>query len=435
MVTRAGSSAALPHIEPMPQILPVSTLAGGDVPTATLSDSDHRLPSPAPTVAVATLAEANPAPPTPSTARSMRGQTSGSFTQAGGSPTNLKGKKKAKQEELAPDDSAKVIELGLSAFIPKQDAMSNQNRLVLNEVIMAELLLDTVKRLSRDEDARNSQHKEAVTLIADLKASVRTIGNSAITEDAFPNLHSRPEFDQLYNFCREGRDILNKFVLEAANDRRNKDAAIQKLRMEIFALTARVDDIVAEAVLSPAVAAPATPSRPNHADHSVHSSREGNTTSMGASSNTRMPPTTNSYGRGASVPKRGRGGNPARGRGHPYPRQQSRLSSSNATSLDVAYGPVSSHTEDPTKVAADALTEAGLSPSMFRSVQFLHGQPDFISIRFIKPEYAKKFIDLAPYAMAVDGAPQIVVFYVDEWDDHQDAISSVAGPSNTRSQW
>lgn len=60
---------------------------------------------------------------------------------------------------------------------------------------------------------------------------------------------------------------------------------------------------------------------------------------------------------------------------------------------------------------SEALTEAGLSPSMFRSVQFLHGQPDFISIRFIKPEHAKKFIDLALYAVAVDGAPQIMVFF------------------------
>jgi len=150
---------------------------------------------------LASPADADPTSPAPSTARSMCNQTSGSFTQAGGTPTGLKGKKKAKQEELAPD-SAKVIELGLSAFIPKQDAMYNQNKLVLNEAIMAELVLSTVKRLSRDEDTLNSQHKEALNLIADLKASVRTINDSAITDGAFPNLHSRPEFNQLYKFCR-----------------------------------------------------------------------------------------------------------------------------------------------------------------------------------------------------------------------------------------
>jgi len=80
--------------------------------------------------------------------------------------------------------------------------------------------------------------------------------------------------------------------------------------MGIYVLTERIDDMVADAVLSPAVA-PAQVARP---DHGVRSSREGNAASAGAPSNhARMPPSMNFSGRGAAIPKRGRGGYPARG--------------------------------------------------------------------------------------------------------------------------
>jgi len=61
-------------------------------------------------------------------------------------------------------------------------------------------------------------------------------------EDAFLNTHSRPEFDQFYNFCRKGRNVLN---IEATNDCKNKDTVIQKPRMEIH-VTERIVDMAVD---------------------------------------------------------------------------------------------------------------------------------------------------------------------------------------------
>ncbi|KAF4620521.1 hypothetical protein D9613_001127 [Agrocybe pediades] len=102
--------------------------------------------------------DVTPPIPVPSTARSLRAQSSASLLKLGGSSSSStarrssKGKKKADSEELGPERSDNLgISLGLTPFMAHQDYMFNQNRLVANEALMADAESLKIPRLQEDD--------------------------------------------------------------------------------------------------------------------------------------------------------------------------------------------------------------------------------------------------------------------------------------------
>ncbi|KAF9561909.1 hypothetical protein CPC08DRAFT_761826 [Agrocybe pediades] len=106
--------------------------------------------------------DVTPPIPVPSTARSLRAQSSASLLKLGGSSSSStarrssKGKKKADSEELGPERSDNLgISLGLTPFMAHQDYMFNQNRsLVANEALMADAVYDLRMALNKSEADR-----------------------------------------------------------------------------------------------------------------------------------------------------------------------------------------------------------------------------------------------------------------------------------------
>ena len=148
-----------------------------------------------------------PASPVPSSARrTLRNQTAASFVAAGGvaSPITAhkgKGKKKAKCDEVGPNNSDDLVQIGGTSFVPGEDDIFNRNRLVGNEVVIT----SSVVSLQRSNKAVLYTLGVLLTAVEDLK---KASGGAP----SFPPLSSIPAFTSLYGAHVETQVAVNRLA-------------------------------------------------------------------------------------------------------------------------------------------------------------------------------------------------------------------------------
>ncbi|PPQ96966.1 hypothetical protein CVT26_006453 [Gymnopilus dilepis] len=336
--------------------------------------------------------------PPPSNARSLQGQTTGSFISAGGSSVRktTKGKKKSAQEEIGPEDSEPVIAIGCTPFIPAQDAMFNQNRLVGNEAIMAMLIQRLLRESAKSEQVNVQRYKDIADMVAD---HTKSIANLSSTINSMAVATPRADFVNLFDAHIQTRNALNQLASDVSTLSASTQASITAIQ------SAQDDD-------SNLSQLPIPP--------------------LFQSSGTAHAPPPSPQGASGVKRKRGplshstvsvRGG---RGAHSAAPRPPF---SANDTSGDVAYGPVNVTASEVRALADAAVKRVGLAEDMVRSVRLItgfHGNATFASIRFKKPEYATKFVTLVGYGL--DGCPERVAFLADK-RDAADNAGSIASSS------
>ena len=305
-----------------------------------------------------------PASLVPSSARrTLRSQTAASFVAAGGvaSPVTThkgKGKKKAKCDEVGPDNSDDLVKIGGTPFIPGEDDIFNRNRLVGNEVVIA----SSVVSLQRSNKAVLDTLGVLLTAVEDLKKA----SGSALS---LPPLSSDPAFTSLYGAHVETRVAVNRLatVVDSFPPSLQLNAAVASLnRPEPF--SAGVEGhIVSPAAVGPlpsshaAFSLPPLPQLP--VVPPVHSMRRATVPRHD------LPP--------AAGVKRKRG-------------------DALVTDQDALYGPVSRDVKVWDVASAAVNTVPGLNAVMIYSARRA-ARGDFLSIRFHTKEYALKFVHLFQY--------------------------------------
>ncbi|PPQ70109.1 hypothetical protein CVT26_013394 [Gymnopilus dilepis] len=87
-------------------------------------------------------------------------------------------KRKSATQEIAPVDSSSVVALGMSPFMPGQDTIFNQNRLVRNEVILARHVASLKQSYSRSESIHARRTEDIYRILTDHKNTIDRLSKS-----------------------------------------------------------------------------------------------------------------------------------------------------------------------------------------------------------------------------------------------------------------
>ena len=138
-----------------------------------------------------------------SACRTLHNQTAASFVAAGGASSPVtarkgKRKKKAKADEIGPDNSDNLVNVGGTPFVPGEDDIFNWNHLVSNEAVIA----GSVVALQRS-------NKTALDTLSILLATVDDLKKAAKAVPSMPAPPSDPAFASLYREHVKTRHAVN----------------------------------------------------------------------------------------------------------------------------------------------------------------------------------------------------------------------------------
>ncbi|KDR76438.1 hypothetical protein GALMADRAFT_225504 [Galerina marginata CBS 339.88] len=289
-------------------------------------------------------------------------------------PTQRSRLRRPKTKEAGVTESQTLIALGMSPFMPVQDAMFNQNRLVRNEAILAQ----HVSKLQNSYSSSESNHAEWVQDIYRNLAD----HNAAIDK----------QMAELLNAHVETRNVLNNFLHEFSSFSASTKSTIERLNDSIRKLTAGTPIVatgsssttasVQTEIIPQLVPSFSNLPLPEFADYSVHGlkrKREG----LGAGPST---------GTSASIAS-SRTESPVVTQEVYLPRSDYSLSED--TFRDVIYGPINNANDhlSSMEIVNESILSVGLSTSMVQTVLPAPRNPGFLTVRFLNHEYASRFID------------------------------------------
>ncbi|KJA26740.1 hypothetical protein HYPSUDRAFT_35889 [Hypholoma sublateritium FD-334 SS-4] len=375
---RSGASATL--ILPMPTALPSTTLHDRRTALPSLYIGDQNLSS-------APVPASMPVP--------VPAQSTATYR-----PRN----RKVHTKEAAPDDDQALITLGMGPFMVGQDAMANQNRLVRNESILSKHLLDLKRSVLNSESTHANRHEHIYDILSDHKALINnfSVGGAGIAHTT--GLRGDPDFTALFEAHADMRTRLDRLAADVLASTMNTKKALGNIEGRVTKLTASLSTPVATGtplptpttmhdmlpiLFAPAQVAPSIPpsTQPELLFQRKRKREDPNTVPYQSDSvhEVRPIPTT--------------GYNALEGQSY-----------GTSTSLDAVYGPIefaqhrrhsSSRNgrdiDDASGIRAtvtEAVRDVGIDARTIRSVRFAHGDPAFLCIRFSKPEYASKFVEL-----------------------------------------
>ena len=263
-------------LQPLPPLLLPPDGSGSGVQAAAAT----ALPSEPPALEPSAAGVPDPGPtsrlasPVPSSAcRTLHNQTAASFVAAGGASSPVtarkgKGKKKAKADEVGPDNSDNLVKVGGTTFVPGEDDIFNRNRLVGNEAI----IVGSVVALQRS-------NKTALDTLSVLLATVDDLKKAAKAAPSVPAPPSDPAFASLYREHVETRHAVN--CLSATLGSFPPSLTVRDALLELKAAVANFDcpppfprlmedHIVSPATMGSLPASSATfhpPSLPHHRRH------------------------------------------------------------------------------------------------------------------------------------------------------------------------
>lgn len=315
------------------------------------------------------------ASPVPSSARrTLRNQTAASFVAAGGASSPVtarkgKGKKKAKADEVGPDNSDDLVKVGGTPFVPGEDDIFNRNRLVNNEAVIA----GSVVALQRS-------NKTALDTLSVLLATVDDLKKAAKAAPSVPAPPSDPAFASLYGEHVETRHAVNRLSTTLGSF--PPGLTVRDALLELKAAVANFDR-------------PPPFARPTE-DHIVSPATVG---SLPASSATFPPPSLPPLPQLPVLPPVFSGYQP------PPPRRDLHVGSAvkrkrgdaPVTDQDALYGPISRDARLMDVAAAAVNAVPGLNAIMIYTVR-RSPRANFLSIRFHSKDFALKFVHLFQYA-------------------------------------
>ncbi|KDR76434.1 hypothetical protein GALMADRAFT_279124 [Galerina marginata CBS 339.88] len=284
-------------------------------------------------------------------------------------PTQRSRVRRPKTKEARPTESQTLIALGMSPFMPVQDAMFNQNRLVRNETILAQ----HVSRLQNSYSSSEANHAKWVQDIY----RILTDHNAAIDK----------QMADLLNAHVETHNALNNLLHEFSSFSASTKSTIDRLNDSIRKLAAGTPIVATESSSTTAsVQTETIPQRlpsfgnlslPEIADYSVHGmkrKREGFSAGpfTGASTSIAASRTEISViAQEVYLPR-------------------SDYSVSEDTFRDVIYGPINNAGDHLSsgEIVNEAIRSVGLSTSMVQTILSAPRNPGFLTVRFLKQEYA-----------------------------------------------
>jgi len=285
------------------------------------------------------------------------------------------------QNEFCPIDIADMLRLNMEPFAPGQNGLSNQNRLVRNEVIVAKV-------------------------VAELQTEYSKLRESAITGDL--------AFWRIFIDYKKKLDELAGHIQSSTDYQR-------RLQKSLSLLIAHVNN-ANSAHQSQVLGVKAAVRRLQENAHTGRYQCPGNM--QGACSmvsvkfwfliryNSKLieldQPQDRNYVES--------GGNTIG-------------AAIESTKADVAVGPVRYDPETMGKIVEEYMQGVGLTWYMIKSLDFCPGQPDFIKIRFLTPFYARQFISLVSYRGLRTRAFPPLAFLVDEWDQNLEWIADARSAS------
>ncbi|PPR06707.1 hypothetical protein CVT26_001373 [Gymnopilus dilepis] len=293
-------------------------------------------------------------------------------------------KRKLKTQEAAPLDSPSVMALGMTPFMPGQDAMFNQNRLVRNEVVLSRHVANLQSSFSRSESSHAGSFEDVYRILTDHKKILDRLEKEMQDHSVFT---SNKELDALSAAVK----AIERFLATSAQ----------------FALTSLSDLNETVTRLLPEDQVPSV-------EEASRRTTPGNLTSQNPDFTERLPKrsftipddsfTTRDAKRrredfsGAISPRQGRN-TPLKGHAFGEP-SYANIHVLPNPSLEVVYGPIKD-TSDPREAVEEAVRVVGLSLSTIQSVQATLGRPAFFTIRFTREEHARTFVSAV--GLGLDG--------------------------------
>ncbi|PPQ88576.1 hypothetical protein CVT25_009956 [Psilocybe cyanescens] len=291
--------------------------------------------------------------------------------------------RKVVTKEIQPIDSESVAILGMSPFMPGQDSMHNQNRLVRNEVVLARHLSRLQQTYSTSESTHAHRAEDMYRVLGDHKSSIDLLKHVQSTG----SIHSHPEFTALVEAHNETRKALKELTKDIASFSSTTRQSIDYLSDTVRRLTSPIPESP-ESTLSAShpehamMSVDSLSSSPRYFEKSLYTGVKRKRSTSGISPSVGVPPTSQASTSAA---------------------QSAYLSRSNSivddTSKEVIYGPIKDEADllNPIAVGNDAVRGVGLSPSMIHSIRITPERPEYLGIRFLKFEYAARFVDLVPF--------------------------------------
>ncbi|KAH9477445.1 hypothetical protein JR316_0009658 [Psilocybe cubensis] len=291
--------------------------------------------------------------------------------------------RKVVTDEIIPTDSESVAVLGMSPFMPNKDAIYNQNRLVRNEVILARHLSRLQKNYYASESAHAQRAQDFYRVLTDHKNSIDLLKSN---NQSSSSVNLQPEFTALVEAHNETRKALDELTKDIASFSSTTRESIAFLADSVRRLTSPFPESSESAIAG------------LHPDHTIMAPPHSLTSSPSLFERPFIPGTKRRRSSdeflNTDVPPTSR---PSTSAAHSA--LQSRSNSIHEYQREVVYGPISSAADlsDPVAVGHDAVRNVGLSTSMVHSIRIIPGRPEYLSVRFLKPEYAARFVDLVPF--------------------------------------
>ncbi|KDR76435.1 hypothetical protein GALMADRAFT_246786 [Galerina marginata CBS 339.88] len=317
-------------------------------------------------------------------------------------------------KEVGPQDSQSLIDLGMSPFMPVQDAMFNQNRLVRNEAILAK----HVSRLQHSYSLSESNHAQRVQdIYRSLTDHKAAIDSQAATSITHTSIRSDPDFTALFDAHVETRIALNHLIRKFSSSSASIKSSIDQLNESIRRITSGTSieamQYSGQGSATDSVKPKGTTALPIHSakiplPEAANSSSTHGIKRKRVYSNPNLSP--------SSSIATSHTGSPIEAAHHLH-LSRSDYTFSTDTSKDVIYGPVD-NTDDHLNAKAivnEAIHSVGLSPSMVQSILTAPGHPEFLNVRFLKHDYASRFVDLVGFGL--EGQPSRKAFFADGSSD------------------
>lgn len=310
--------------------------------------------------------------------------------------------RKIPTKEVFPEDNEPLVRLGMSPFMPGLDAISNQNRLVRNESILAGQVSRLQTSFSTSETRRAERDHDIYRILTEHKTSIdrmsRNLGADLVPSHS--SILSDPDFVAHVEAHAETRNALNALIAKVSAYSASNKRVIDELKAVVSELSAHFPAQHHRPIEASSSPLPQSPSSPPSQTEIKTFPRSSAFSSNPLSSNSPL-----SVKRKRDISDLG------------YHLNKRTYSSPSSDSIkdrimtEVVYGPIMNTSMTPrtpaidNAIAEEAIRDIGLSPSMIHSVRPAPADyRDHLVICFLEHDFASRFVDLV--GLGLDGYPE-----------------------------